>query len=92
VDIAQTDARYLRNTGIVLSNASTTFNDTVDIVGLCTVYNINTSSLVDTKDRNVSALATVQDITVTGVHTYIRKYRRYKYKCIRKCRLDFGYN
>jgi hypothetical protein len=53
----------------VLSNASTIFNDTVDIVGLCTVDNINVSSLVDTSNINVSALATFQNITVTGVLT-----------------------
>jgi hypothetical protein len=67
--IAQTDARYLRNTGIALSNASTTFNDTVDILGLCTVDNINVSSLVDTSNTNVSGLANLKDITVTGVLT-----------------------
>jgi hypothetical protein len=53
--IAQTDARYLKKSGIVVSNASiTTFDGTVD------VKNINASTLLD-----VSGLASFKDITAT---------------------------
>jgi hypothetical protein len=54
--VKQTDALYLKNSGVVVSSASTTFNGTVDIGALCTVDNIN-----------VSALANVKDITATGL-------------------------
>jgi hypothetical protein len=59
--IAQTDARYLKKSGIVVSSASiTTFDGTVD------VKNINASTLLDASNINVSGLATMKNITATG--------------------------
>ena len=65
--IAQTDARYLRNSGIALSSANTTFSGTVDIGGLCTVGNIEISNIATIKDITVSFLGTFKDIVVTGL-------------------------
>jgi hypothetical protein len=59
--IAQTDARYLKNSGLVVSSASiTTFDGKVD------VKNINVSTLLDASNINVSGLATMKNITATG--------------------------
>jgi hypothetical protein len=65
--IAQTDARYLRNSGISLSSANTTFSGTVDIGGLCTVGNIKINNIATIKDITVSNLGTFKDIVVTGL-------------------------
>jgi hypothetical protein len=65
--IAQTDARYLRNSGIALSSANTTFSGTVDIGGLCTVGNIKINNIATIKDITVSNLGTFKDIVVTGL-------------------------
>jgi hypothetical protein len=43
--VAQNDARYLKNTGIVVSSAQTTFNSSVNIAGVATVDNLITKSL-----------------------------------------------
>jgi hypothetical protein len=53
--LVETDALYLKNSGVVVSSANTTFNGTVDIGALCTVDNIN-----------VNTLATVKNLTSTG--------------------------
>jgi hypothetical protein len=53
--LVETDALYLKNSGVVVSTANTTFNGTVDIGALCTVDNIN-----------VNILATVNNLTSTG--------------------------
>ena len=45
----QNDARYLKNSGIVVSSANTTFNNTVDINGLATLTNLEVSSLFKSK-------------------------------------------
>ena len=45
----QNDSRYLRNTGIVVSSGSTTFNNTVNIEGLATLNNLEVSSLFKSK-------------------------------------------
>jgi hypothetical protein len=65
--IAQTDARYLRNSGISLSSANTTFSGTVDIGGLCTVGNIKINNIATIKDITVSNLGTFKDIVVNGL-------------------------
>jgi hypothetical protein len=65
--IAQTDARYLRNTGIAVSSANSTYSGTVDIGGLCTVGNIKVNNIATVKDITVSNLGTFKDILVTGL-------------------------
>jgi hypothetical protein len=65
--IAQTDARYLRNSGIALSSANTTFSGTVDIGALCTVGNIKINNIATIKDITVSNLGTFKDIVAIGV-------------------------
>jgi hypothetical protein len=45
--IAQIDAKYLKNSGIVVSSASTTFNSSVNISGLATVDNLNTKKYAE---------------------------------------------
>jgi hypothetical protein len=65
--LGQTDARYLRNSGIALSSANTTFSGTVDIGALCTVGNIKINNTATIKDINVSNLGTFKDIVATGV-------------------------
>ena len=64
--IAQTDARYLKNSGIVVSSANTTFNGTLNVGALCTVDglvagNINTSNI------NVSGSSTVNSLTAGNI-------------------------
>ena len=41
------DGRYLKNTGVVVSSASTTFNSSVNIAGLATINNLNTKKSTD---------------------------------------------
>jgi hypothetical protein len=65
--LAQTDARYLRNSGIALSSANSTFSGTVDIGALCTVGNIKINNTATIKDINVSNLGTFKDIVATGI-------------------------
>jgi hypothetical protein len=65
--IAQTDARYLRNSGIALSSANTTFSGTVDIGALCTVGDIKINNTATIKDITVSNLGTFKDIVINGV-------------------------
>jgi hypothetical protein len=65
--IAETDARYLRNSGIALSSANSTFSGTVDIGALCTVGNIKINNTATIKDINVSNLGTFKDIVATGI-------------------------
>ena len=55
---ASNDARYLKNAGIVVSSASTTFNSAVTIAGQATVSNLSVSALLNAKqftDALVSA-------------------------------------
>jgi hypothetical protein len=52
------DARYLKNSGTVVSSASTTFNSSLNVAGLATIDNLNISGLLNTKkqaDNLVSA-------------------------------------
>jgi hypothetical protein len=65
--LGQTDARYLRNSGIALSSANSTFSGTVDIGALCTVGNIKINNTATIKDINVSNLGTFKDIVATGI-------------------------
>jgi hypothetical protein len=67
--VKQTDALYLKNSGVVVSSANTTFNGTVDIGALATVDNIKVNTQVDTASLNVSGSATVNALTTTGVLT-----------------------
>ena len=60
------DARYLKNTGIVVSSASTTFNNTVTIAGQATVSNLLVSGLLNTK-QNSDSLVTA---TFSAAQTY----------------------
>jgi hypothetical protein len=53
--IAENDARYLKNSGTVISSAATTFNST-----------LNVASLTSLATLNVSSLATIQDVSITG--------------------------
>ena len=41
------DGRYLKNTGVVVSSASTTFNSSVNIAGLATIDNLNAKKSTD---------------------------------------------
>jgi hypothetical protein len=54
--LAQNDARYLMNSGTVISSAATTFNSTVSV-----------ASLTSLSTLDVSNLATLQDVTITGI-------------------------
>jgi hypothetical protein len=65
--IAQTDARYLRNTGIAVSSANSTFSGTVDVSGLCTVGNIKVINIATVKDITISNLGTFKDVVVNGL-------------------------
>jgi hypothetical protein len=62
---AQTDTRYLKNSGIVVSSANTTFNGTVDIGALCTVDNINVTTSLDTATVNITGLCSADSLNVT---------------------------
>jgi hypothetical protein len=53
--ISQTDALYLKNSGVVVSSANTTFNGTVNVASLLTV-----------DDIKINTLATVNNLTSTG--------------------------
>jgi hypothetical protein len=53
--LAETDTLYLKNSGVVLSSANTTFNGTVNVASLLTVDNIK-----------INTLATVKYLTATG--------------------------
>jgi hypothetical protein len=63
--IAQTDALYLKNSGVVVSSANTTFNGTVDIGALCTVDNINVITALDTATANITGLCTADSLKAT---------------------------
>jgi hypothetical protein len=67
--VKQTDALYLKNSGVVVSSANTTFNGTVDIGALATVDNIKVNTQVDTASLNISGSATVNALSTTGVLT-----------------------
>jgi hypothetical protein len=54
--IAQTDARYLKNSGVVASSANTTFNGTLNVAGLCTVNTISANTLATLNSLNVLGL------------------------------------
>jgi hypothetical protein len=56
LSIAQNDARYLKNSGTVVSSASTTFNST-----------LNVASLASLATLDVSSLATMNDVTISGL-------------------------
>jgi hypothetical protein len=56
--ITQTDAKYLQISGVTTSSAQTTFQNTVDFKSLLTTDNIK-----------VNALATIQDIKLSGILT-----------------------
>jgi hypothetical protein len=62
LSLAQTDALYLKNSGVVVSSANTTFNGTVDIGALCTVDNINVITALDTVSANITGLCTVNSL------------------------------
>ena len=58
LSLADTDARYLKNAGIVVSSASTTFNNSITIAGQTNVSNLSVSALLNAKqftDALVSA-------------------------------------
>jgi hypothetical protein len=67
VTLTQTDSRYLKNSGIVVSSAQTTFNSTVNIAALCTVDNINVITLLDASSVNVTGLCTSDSIKVNAL-------------------------
>jgi hypothetical protein len=54
--LLETDALYLKNSGVVMSSPNTKFNGTVNVASLCTVDNIN-----------VNTLATMNNLTSTGL-------------------------
>jgi cytoskeletal protein CcmA (bactofilin family) len=62
--IAQTDARYLKNSGVVVSSANTTFNGTLNVASLATVDGLVAGD-IDASNINISSLATV-DSLVSG--------------------------
>jgi cytoskeletal protein CcmA (bactofilin family) len=66
--IAQTDARYLQNSGVVVSSANTTFNGTLNVGALTTVDGLVAGN-IDTSNINVSGSATVNSLSTTGVLT-----------------------
>jgi hypothetical protein len=47
--IAQTDARYLKNAGAVVSSANTTFNGTLNVRALATIVTLTVSKLLKSK-------------------------------------------
>ena len=49
LSLADTDARYLKNSGIVVSSAATTFNSAVTIAGQTNVSNLSVSALLNAK-------------------------------------------
>jgi len=63
---ASNDARYLKNSGIVVSSASTTFNNTVTIAAQALLSNLSVSGLLNTK-QNSDALVTA---TFAAAQTY----------------------
>jgi hypothetical protein len=80
--LVETDALYLKNSGVVVSSANTTFNGTVNVASLLTADNISSSVLATFKDLTAtglisgnvsganitsSTLATVKDLTATGL-------------------------
>jgi hypothetical protein len=56
LSIAQNDARYLKNSGTVVSSANTTFNGS-----------LNVASLTSLATLDVSSLATMNDVTISGL-------------------------
>lgn len=70
----QNDARYLRNTGTVVSSGATTFNNSVDINGLATMNNLNVTSLLKSKqyadDLNNSAFTASQKFSFNNGLVY----------------------
>jgi hypothetical protein len=54
--IAQTDARYLKNSGVVVSSANTTFNGTLNVASLCTVDTLTVNTLATIPTLNVLGL------------------------------------
>ena len=54
---ALNDARYLKNTGIVVSSASTTFNNTVTIAAQTNVSNLSVSGLLCAKQNTDSLVS-----------------------------------
>jgi hypothetical protein len=52
--LAETDTLYLKNSGVVVSSANTTFNGTVNVASLLTVDNINVVSVLDTATANIT--------------------------------------
>jgi hypothetical protein len=63
--LVETDALYLKNSGVVVSSGNTTFNGTVDIGALCTVDNINVVSALDTATANITGLCSANSLKVT---------------------------
>ena len=66
LSLADTDARYLKNSGIVTSSAATTFNSAVTIAGLATVSNLSVSALLSAKQ----ATDTIVSATFSAAQTY----------------------
>jgi hypothetical protein len=64
---AQNDSRYLKNTGIVVSSAATTFNSKVNIAGLATIDSLVTNSL-NTK-KNTDSLVS-SSFSTTQTYSY----------------------
>ena len=60
------DARYLKNSGIVVSSASTTFNNTVTIAGQTNVSNLSVSQLLNAKQNSDSLI----NATFAAAQTY----------------------
>ena len=63
---ASNDARYLKNSGIVVSSASTTFNNTVTIAAQTNVSNLSVSGLLCAK-QNADSLVSA---TFAAAQTY----------------------
>ena len=57
ITLSDTDARYLRNSGTVVSSASTTFNNAVNIAGVATLANLSVSGLVSAKQATDSLVS-----------------------------------
>jgi hypothetical protein len=61
LSLTQTDALYLKNSGVVVSSANTTFNGTLNVGGLMTVDNIKATASLEANTITAS-LATIDTL------------------------------
>jgi hypothetical protein len=77
--VKQTDALYLKNSGVVVSSANTFFNGTLNVGALCTVNNIKVNTLATIESLNVLGLQKSKQTTDTLTSDVFRADQLYSF-------------